>query len=251
VDSHLAGKPSIQPYFILKTGPPSSGKSTIMDTVYQDILQIKKNDVVEVSLDEFVEDLTSYNNELAQTLDRFDITNVDDLTDPRQIDAITSLYFKYRAEIEDHANLLLMQAILEHKHVSVETVGTNAGWWFKSLPKYKSHGYRIVIVYPWVRPAQLRMRLLARNAKQLRKVPWSRVETIARDAQATFSQLIPLADQALVLDNSEDNQRPAVLLDVVTNEIVCNEAKKCEPAVEMQEALQNHIQRLCDRCLRR
>ena len=246
LDKILNNKPEIRPWLIIKMGPIAAGKSTVVNQVYEDVLHLAIKDVVEISLDEFVTKLTNFNEQIR---DLWASTTIDRQSKAEQ------LYFSARAKIEEIQTSALLQAMLDHKHVSIETTGENSSWFEETLPKYRSHGYRIAIIYPYVVPEILKKRLQERNETQLRKVEWSRVEHAAKQSQKTFVNLIPFADRALLVDNSDErvpvlNEKPLqVIFDVVKNQVECELPTSCKFVTGMEESLRNHISDKCTECL--
>lgn len=218
------------PYFVLKFGPPGSGKSlddptSVMYRVFEDILQIDPQSVVPVDMDDFVSTLTPFNAELHDLLEKTGCLSADSLSADLQKQA-TDLYFHYRELVEQSSQLLIQQAIKEHKNIAVETIGTSSQWWITfAKTTLKDTPYRFVVVFPRVPNEILAERLRLRNSRQLRKinVQHDSISSMILAAEQSFKELLPYADRAILVNNDSKDQKLEIVLDAKHGHIECQD----------------------------
>jgi hypothetical protein len=202
--------------------------------------------VVDVDVDEMVTHLTNMNASLRELLTAHSVNEKTEELQEKLQEAATKIYFQERTYVEDLGDKMMLDAIMAHNHVSVETIGKSAGKWRTLLGQIRSHGYITVLVYPYVASQVLKQRLLARNVQQLRKLRWVQVHPMITAAQNTFVELVPLVDMALMVDNTGKDMH--TIVDVVHNEMKCQTKCPVPHDTEMTQQLKHLIRSLCERC---
>jgi predicted ABC-type ATPase len=195
--SFLEGKTSITPTFIITYGPPASGKSAALKSVCQD-LGIDYDNVVQVLVDEVIEKMPGYNEESVFAYDNFQ-------QDPVRLQKeLTSIYFKYRHSWGDILSThLLNDSIVNRHNIAWETTGNSADWIIKTIHQVRSHGYKVVLVFPFVPPDDLVLRANARVSRSHPRRPdEARIRQNFITAQQNLRYVAPLVDAIYVYDNS-------------------------------------------------
>jgi predicted ABC-type ATPase len=181
------------PLFFLKTGPPGAGKSTANRVLYKAFHLKKKDDVVNINVDDLVQEFTPFLCESNQT---------------SSADERKRLYFKYRNEVNDLLEAKMFAAISMRLNIEFETLGsTGALAWLKTLFQvlHKS-SYTIVLVFTSVTKTTLLKRLRQRNRKQNRFVDTSFALSAWKETRENTNRLMKFVDQYVEIDNNTNNQ---------------------------------------------
>lgn len=205
-----------RPYFIIKYGPPGSGKSSaVVKHVMRNDLKMNEprmKKLVQINIDGLVENYTDFNKEAKKISSYLGSKGLDG----KQIqERIVDMYFARRNVMDYLNNSILFLALASGRDITMETTGRGVTWPINlvlfiqnKLPKY-----RIVLIYPWVDEKVLETRLIERNKKQERKVGIDYALDVARRALDNFPQLAMHCDDVFIVDNSGDEGTSATLLE--------------------------------------
>lgn len=205
--SHVTPPRSFRPYFFLKLGPPSSGKSTIMKLFY-DKFHIDQKNMVLIDVDAFVDQFTAFPAEAKEFL----LTHDKELPETQK--ALVDLYYKHRNTINDLVEVLLFQSTTKRLNVEFESTGSLAAtkWILTFLPSIQKLGYIVVVVYPYVVNKILRQRLDKRNKKGSRQVTPETQLKLKDEGEHSLLKYVPFADHVYVVDNN--SREPTILTDL-------------------------------------
>lgn len=197
-ESFFEGKIPSPPIFIITYGPPGSGKTDIVNDICKKF-GITKNRLVNVLVDEVVEKLPGYLNEMkAVAADK-------GLSDDEKQAELTKVYFKYRRENGDYlSENILHRAFVGKYNVVWETTGDSIDWALKTIQDARQEGYMILLVYPYVSEEKLldRVKKRAQSGSNPRKPDSERVKKNILSAQRNFKKLSKYVDAAFVYDNN-------------------------------------------------
>jgi predicted ABC-type ATPase len=186
------------PIFIVKTGPPGAGKSTVSPLLHH---LLKISDVVTISIDELVERYTPFSCE-SELIEH----------DESRSDKLAKLYFHHRAEVNDLLEAMLFAAMSLRLHIEFETLGSNKSyeWLTRLLQTAKRQGYRSVIAHVSISKSKLLQRLEKRNRSNRYVDPKYAVSTI-QESKHNSKRLSQFADKLFTINN---NGRKPVLSDM-------------------------------------
>ena len=196
-DEFLAGKQPVRPTFLVAYGPPGSGKSTVVASLYADAeRRIRADEIVDIDVDAIVQLVSGYaeKREKAKTADER-----------------SAVYWDARREADPVSTALLNEALLTRYSVRWETTGGSIAWTVRELDRIKRLQYRIWLVYPVVDVAELKRRLRQREAAQTGA---RNVEEFVVRARKNLPELIPFIDRLIVYDNSGPSGTQTVLFEI-------------------------------------
>lgn len=189
-------QPSQRPVFILKYGPPASGKSSCNPKFLEAAASLGDVDaktLVDANVDEVVDDL-----------------DVNGLTRQRPFNEV--VYAQLRILADKIVDSVVDTAIKTKKNLALEITGKSLdmSWFRKQLVEpMRKNGYKILIVYPLV-PLQT---LLQRNEERGEKLGRQPADDVIRQSvqAAAFhlGQLLPVVDAVMVYDNRSTTEKCA------------------------------------------
>lgn len=185
-------QPVERPVFLLKYGPPGSGKSTCMDAFLQTASEygdVKGLDsIVEADVDQVVSKLDTKQQLLQKPYD-------------------PQVYEKLRKEANPIVDLIVQRAIATKRNLALEMTGGQLDpiWLKRSLVEpLRQKGYVLIVVYPLVPPSTLIERATLRAETIGRRPDDLLIQQIVYAASAHLGQLLPLFDHVIVYDNRAD-----------------------------------------------
>jgi len=163
-----------QPVAILKYGPTGSGKGSKKVQEEIESLDVNMEDCVVLEIDALVESLKSYRNKTLKIKQNFNRNST--LNKKNMYKQLTGAYFNSRKkELSEYLNNALKKAAEGARHIVFETTGTpfrgepTINWFIQILKKAETISgkkYKIVLIYPFVTPGELRKRVQKRATNQ-------------------------------------------------------------------------------------
>lgn len=212
--------PNTQKHMIFKVGPPASGKTEIVEWALKQELRIGKDPYLEINIDNFVEKNPEY-NALTETTRKYLQSLVDAGSKvPSVFSAITPLdrpnvipediidqvckrdfqtYFKHRPAADREAQAILFNEFLEiphYRNIVVESTGSKSSYQYilKLGRMAKLNGFKIHIVYPFVKWSELIRRSELRAIKLGRIVCPDRIRQIRKESRESLRDIIRKLD---------------------------------------------------------
>jgi predicted ABC-type ATPase len=175
------------PVFIIKYGPPASGKGTCLDTFYTFAQNygFDSNNFINIDVDYFVEKLDS-----KKTVK----------TDPGN-------YWKFRGTADKISDTLLSKCFDQKKHAVLEMTGSSVDqkWLTKSIVNpARKNNYTIIVVYPLVPKDDLVTRSNKRAASIGRRPDPNYIINTATQAAQNIKTLNKVVDHLIIYDNTTD-----------------------------------------------
>ncbi len=200
----VKNKNVVKPLFIVKYGPPASGKNTVMSIVREYYPTLTQDTTVDADLDVIISQLPEFQKQVSPTHNK------------------QEAYQTWRALGMEVMDDVIRQATLLPCHITFETTGASVDWTIPLLKQMISSGYRIVLMYPLVHVDKLVERAKQRERKtgqvaapahttmiNNRKVLG--IHEINQAAIQNLQFLIPFVDDLLMIDNNHNNS-PKVIL---------------------------------------
>lgn len=212
--------PGTQKHIIFKVGPPASGKSEILEWALKSELGIAKEPYLEINIDSFVEKNMEYKT-LTETTSKY-LQNLVDAGSkiPSVFSAKTPLerpnvipediiervcqtdfkaYFKHRPEADREVQAILFNEFLEiphYRNIVYESTGSKNSYQYilKLGQMAKLHGFKVHIVYPFVKWSQLIRRSELRAIKLGRLVCPDRIRQIRKESRESLRDIIRKLD---------------------------------------------------------
>jgi hypothetical protein len=179
-------------YFVIKYGPPSSGKGYLEGLLAK---QLDINDYIDVNVDKYVE--YAFNNkELRKTC--VHTVNTDTISQ--------DVYFCLRKQFASNmSDDIMYMALRKNKHVMWETTGNTVDWTINYvIPLVKKFKYTVVLMYPIVNLKSLVERCNKRA--QAANCTEEYLGTIKRNADNNFGLIQKHVDLIYIYDNN--NKKP-------------------------------------------
>lgn len=180
------GKTSVQtPVFVIKYGPPASGKGSCLDKFNSEA--------------EKIGDFTTSN---------FVDINVDDIVTKLDVDktilADPNNYWNFRKDANQIADAAMAKSFQNKLNIMFETTGNNLdeNWLMNDLINpAKKNNYKILVVYPLV-PSDVLVERSAKRAESIGRSPEEEaIRTSARNASKNILKLIRVVDRVIIYDN--------------------------------------------------
>jgi predicted ABC-type ATPase len=226
VESFFKNKKPFSPYFIVTYGPPGSGKTSIVRRFLQQE-GLKMEQTIWTLVDDVVAALPEFQVKMTELVENAKITSkeskhpVDDLDTLSKNEAAlnkkkSDLYQKYRPTGDVGSNQIMNRALASRFNIIYETTGASVGWTIGILENAIRHGYRIVVLYPFVPRSTLETRLQHRSSTTLQaQAPSSFIDYAFTNAQNNISQLSHHVDQIIIYNNgpeTKEGQEPEMVL---------------------------------------
>jgi len=216
------------PLFILKYGPPGSGKSNIINDIIKNKNLILSK-FVDLNIDNEVYKIPEYQevaekcklkyHNLAIKLSTF--MNDNNLTSDQKLaykedydnemdnvnKECTNNYVTHRKSADILLDHKLDIAQKSRDHIIFETTGDNIKWYKEKLfPKLKILGYRIILVYPLINKETAIERINKRTLLEGRPVTDENLNRIFINSPNNLSEIVPFVDELLFYDNEINDQ---------------------------------------------
>ena len=233
----------VRPWFIIKYGPPGSGKSSpVVSSVYENTLGMTReriDKIVHIDIDKLVDDYTDFVQEAKHLRTAFE--GKDEKAEEQLQAQILDRYFRRRTVMDAVNNQILFQSLAAGRDIAMETTGRSVVWPIELIMFIQNRlpQYRTVLLYPWVPDDILAERLRLRNERQERKVPIPFALSGAQEAKKNFPMLAMHCDRVLIVDNSGSGGSP-ILFDVDKGYCV---SANLEPL--QGESFSQYLQRTC------
>jgi predicted ABC-type ATPase len=173
------------PVFLIKYGPPASGKGRCLDNFHKfaEMYGFDSQNYIDVNVDAFVDKLDIH-NEIKQ--------------DPE-------VYWKYRPIANKIGDAILSQCFSQRKHVVLEMTGGNVDQhWLNAtlIEPARKEKYTIIVVYPLV-PKNILIERSEARAKEIGRRPDpQRIIETAEKAAENIKFMHTLVDHLIIYDNS-------------------------------------------------
>jgi hypothetical protein len=176
--------PNKNPHFIIKYGPPASGKGSSAVKKEIENLGISINDCIIFDTDKVIESLQNYRNETFNLYSKTDKSSLDNI-----MPELSKIYFEKRTtknksgkSISNKMDNLFMKSMQARQNIIFETTGQNFNdynpiiWVLDMLKsaqkKYPdSKPYLITVIYPVVNEEIIYKRINSRTGSQLSRNP--------------------------------------------------------------------------------
>ena len=228
IDSILKDKRSVIPSFIIKYGPPGSGKSTITSDLIRK-LKIPKNTLVDVNVDDIIHSNKKFEEDIAKASSASE----------RQ-----SIYQKYRKPADVISDTLLNTCLINKYNISWETTGNTISWTVREIDRIRKNGYNIILIYPYTTNRNIFERIKKRSQVSANN---AQIKRIAVSAQKNINRLIDYVDELYVYDNN--SAKPYLLFSIRNRynwnkedktrlvEVKCNKQKYCSQRTSLPREL--------------
>lgn len=206
VYNHVKDKIPVRPLFIIKYGPPASGKNTCINLLREHLTGLDQGSTVDADLDVIISQIPGFQNDSVQMSKQ-------------------DAYQKWRSLGMEMMDDLIRQATLIPCHITFETTGSSIDWTVPLIKQMISLGYRIVIMYPLVQVDKLIQRAKIRQ-QQTGQVaaPTHSVQVNNRTilgitemnqlATQNLRILIPYVDELFLIDNNSDQDVARIILHI-------------------------------------
>ncbi len=205
VYSHVKDKVPVKPLFIIKYGPPASGKNTCMKLLRDHLTGLDQGSTVDADLDVIISQIPGFQKDIQQHMSK------------------QEAYQKWRSLGMEMMDDLIRQATLIPCHITFETTGSSIDWTIPLIKQMISLGYRIVIMYPLVQVEKLIQRANIRQKqtgqvaapKHSIKVNNRTILGITEMNQLAIQNLrilVPYLDELFLIDNNSDDQASARII---------------------------------------
>jgi predicted ABC-type ATPase len=175
------------PVFILKYGPPGSGKSSCSDAMLQDAAQFGNvSDLLEINVDDIVAQLSDVKKKF----------------DPDE-------YQRLRKVADKMADTLLKEAINQKKSASLEMTGRHLDEkWLKGVlvGPMRQKEYKLLVMYPLAPLRTLLERNKLRGQEIGREADELFIERTVYAAAFHLGQLLPFFDAIFIYDNRSNEK---------------------------------------------
>jgi predicted ABC-type ATPase len=232
VKAKLQNKHSVQPTFAVLYGPPGSGKSTILNKIYEQekTYRLRRDETVHVDVDTIVTSFPSY----APELEAASTTTLKD-----------GVYAKYR-QLADVFSQRLLDTSLFHRHsVAWETMGRTVDWTMEELNRIRRLGYHMMVIYPFISSVEL---LKKRVAERKTQHGASNIEEIWKRSKSNFAKILPFLDQIVIFDNSSSTECVMLELRKEGNKWITKKCPSCACNAELHSnvciSTQTHLREL-------
>jgi predicted ABC-type ATPase len=192
----IKDKLPVKPLFIIKYGPPASGKNTVM-LLCSYFPTLQDESTINADLDYIISEMPEYKE------------------DPGTRQEAYQRWKPLGMEIMDD---LIRQATLLPCHITFETTGYSIAWTIPLIKQMISVGYRIVLMYPLVQLPKLIERIRIReettgqvaapiNSTQVNGNTIPGITEMNQRAIQNLKHLIPFLDELFLIDNNEESAR--------------------------------------------
>lgn len=227
-----------QKHLIFKVGPPASGKTDALETALRE-LGLSQQPYMEINIDKYVEEKPGYKaqvnlskrilNEHASKTVRSPVsfistakTCVPIIPVPlmeRVCNLDKEAYFKARPEADKEAYAALFLEFLDlphYRNIVYESTGSAGSYeWILKLARLaRLHGYKVHIVYPFVRWDSLLERSELRAISIGRLICPQRIRTIRKESRRNLHEIIRRLDRpdfpidsVLIINNDGPKRR--------------------------------------------
>ena len=206
-DKYIRDKEPIKPVFVIKYGPPASGKNSLLSLLYKYIPSLQDENVtVDADLDRIIADLPGFQDDLkVAPEDRLQI------------------YQKWRSVGMEVMDNMIRRAALIPCNIIFETTGYSVSWTVPLIRQLISQGYHIVLMFPLVQEKELvrRAELREKLTGQIAAPTYSTVingKTIPGiidmndKAAKNLAFLIPMIDELFLIDNNGSSSKEARII---------------------------------------
>jgi predicted ABC-type ATPase len=187
----------VKPLFIIKYGPPASGKNTVMKLLHNYFPSLNHDSTVDADLDVIISEMPEFKQDKSNRQEAY------------------QRWKPLGMEIMDD---LIRQATLIPCNVTFETTGKSIAWTVPLIKQMISIGYRIVLMYPLVQLTQLIARAKQRekatgqvaapvNTTTVNGIQIPGITEMNERALRNLQYLIPYLDELFLIDNNEEVAR--------------------------------------------
>jgi predicted ABC-type ATPase len=207
----IRNKKPVTKYFIIKYGPPASGKGGIMKQLLP-YLHISDNSLITVEIDSILAELPQYVDAV------HDIRSDSNLSEEQKQTALGNVYWSTRkgAGGDQVSDDLLNEALMKGYNVAWETTGATVAWTIKEIKRISKMGYTVVIAYPIVPTSTLisRSKIREKSTGQL-AAPAKQIESDVEKSATNVTKLLPYVDKLIIYDNSRHMGEEIIALEVM------------------------------------
>jgi predicted ABC-type ATPase len=204
-------------YFIIKYGPPASGKSRIEESIKN---RLKITRYIDVNVDQYILYLNSGKI-------------------PNQ-----EKYWKLRDPGNALSDIVLYRALENSENIMWETTGNTINWSLDvTIPIVRAYGYKVVIVYPVAELETLVLRCKARA----QAADCDKINLIKQNSDNNFKKLATKCDYVYIYDNN-GNVIPKLLYETpgASDEMEA-EDKLCSQTKILTEPLEKFYAESCSK----
>ena len=192
LEKAFRGKQPLVPVFLIAYGPPGSGKSSVVQWLFDDPeRRVRADEVIDIDIDAIVALFPGYQRRRAEA---------------RSHEAREQLYWEMRRRADPISDSILAEALLGRYSVRWETTGQSVAWTAREVDRVTGNGYQVWLVYPLVEKGDLAQRIERRQATQQGA---RNVGQIIDRARENLPAILPMIDRLIMIDNSGpvDSQR--------------------------------------------